>query len=101
MKLAKPELLRWIKALFLFFALFSQNLKAWDGYDENNMHYVYINPSEKISAGNTISFIEKSYLGTQKKKMLVERTSSSYGRSIDKIYGYINGEFVVFTHTHD
>ena len=102
MKLAKTELLKWTSVALVIFSFCSLGLKAWDGYEEGNCtNKIYINPSEKIKAGNTINFIEKSYLRTQKKKMVVERTSSSHSRSIDKIYGYINGEFVVFTHTHD
>ncbi len=101
MKLEKPEHLKWIKTVLIFLVFYSSRVKAWDGYDENTLNKVYINPSEKIRVGNPINFIEKSYIGTQKKKMVVERTSSSYGRHIDKIYGYVDGDFVVFCHLHD
>lgn len=69
MKLAKTELLKWTSVALVIFSFCSLGLKAWDGYEEGNCtNKIYINPSEKIKAGNTINFIEKKLFENTKKE---------------------------------
>jgi hypothetical protein len=102
MKLEKQEHLKWIKISFLSFLVFFSfsETKSWDGLEDGNGSiYIYINPSENIEAGHTISFLEKKY-GTnnpQKKKMTIEYISyDRYVGDIEKIYGYVDGKFRIF-----